>query len=196
MRHYTYYRCAGYNQGNHPRVRVTEEELDQQMLALFDKMRIHDAELREWIAKIIRLKTQEGQQDTRGKIDELNRQVSLIRRQQEQLLNLRLLEEVEGDTFSKKTMELRDRQADLKLQIEGCDRGRHENADLAIKAFELSQNLREKWLTADYAAKRTILQIICLNFSLDGATLVPTMRKPFDMLAEGLISAENRGDWI
>ena len=196
VRHYTYYRCAGYNQGDHPRVRVTEEELDQQMLALFDKMRIHDSELREWIAKMIRLKTQEGQQDSRTRIDELNRQLALVRRQQEQLVNLRLLEEIDGGTFTKKSHELRDRTSELRLTLEAMDRGREENGELAVKAFELSQNLREKWLTADYAAKRTILQILCLNFSLQGATLVPTMRKPFDMLAEGLISADNRGDRI
>ena len=149
-----------YNQGDHPRVRVTEEELDQQMLALFDKMRIHDSELREWIAKMIRLKTQEGQQDSRTRIDELNRQLALVRRQQEQLVNLRLLEEIDGGTFTKKSHELRDRTSELRLTLEAMDRGREENGELAVKAFELSQNLREKWLTADYAAKRTILQIL------------------------------------
>jgi hypothetical protein len=65
-----------------------------------------------------------------------------------------------------------------------------------VKAFELSQTLRSKWVEADYAAKRRILEIICLNFSLDGVTLVPTMRKPFDMLAEGLDLKNSRGDRI
>ena len=65
-----------------------------------------------------------------------------------------------------------------------------------MKVFELSQDLRAKWLTADYAAKRRILEITCLNFSLDGVTLVPAMRKPFDMLAEGLDLKNSRGDWI
>jgi hypothetical protein len=53
--------------------------------------------------------------------------------------------------------------------------------------FELSQTLRQNWLTADYSEKRRILEIIWLNCRLDGATLVPTMRKPFDVLAEGLL---------
>ena len=30
---------------------------------------------------------------------------------------------------------------------------------------------------------------------LQAATLVPTMRKPFDVLAEGLLSKKTRGDW-
>ncbi len=58
----------------------------------------------------------------------------------------------------------------------------------------LSQGLEEKWFAADCAAKRQILDITCLNLTLDGTTLIPTMRKPFDVLAEGLISAKHRGD--
>ena len=33
-------------------------------------------------------------------------------------------------------------------------------------------------------------------WDIDGVSLVPTMRKPFDLLAEGLISKDSRGDWI
>ena len=75
-----------------------------------------------------------------------------------------------------------------------ADRGRHEIIDIAVKAFELSQALRSKWLTADYDAKRRILEIVCLNCTLDGATLVPEIRKPFDVLAEGLLSEKSRGN--
>jgi NAD(P)H-nitrite reductase large subunit len=35
-----------------------------------------------------------------------------------------------------------------------------ETAELAAKVFELSQTLRQQWLTADYAAKRRILEIV------------------------------------
>jgi site-specific DNA recombinase len=50
--------------------------------------------------------------------------------------------------------------------------------------------------TADYAAKRRILEIVFLNCRLDDVTLVPTMRKPFDVLAEGLVSNLSRSDRI
>jgi hypothetical protein len=55
-----------------------------------------------------------------------------------------------------------------------------------VKAFELSQVLRQEWVRADYAVKRRILEILCLNCRLDDISLVPTIRKPFDVLAEGL----------
>jgi hypothetical protein len=51
---------------------------------------------------------------------------------------------------------------------------------------ELSQTLRRQWITAHYAAKRRILEVLFLNCRLEDVTLVPTVRKPFDVLAEGL----------
>lgn len=60
-----------------------------------------------------------------------------------------------------------------------------------MKVFELSQTLRQQWLTADYAAKRRILEIVCLKCALLNGTLIPTIRKPFDVLAEGLVLKES-----
>jgi hypothetical protein len=41
---------------------------------------------------------------------------------------------------------------------------------------------------------RRILEIVFLNCTLEDLTLFPTIRKPFDVLAEGLVSKNSRGD--
>jgi len=79
-----------------------------------------------------------------------------------------MLEEISTDTFASKSRDLRDREAELKLEIDVADRSRHETINIAVKAFELLQSLRKKWFNADYAAKRRILEIIGLNWTLDG----------------------------
>ena len=61
----------------------------------------------------------------------------------------------------------------------------------AIKAFELSQDLRSKWFAADHAAKRRFLEAIYLSWTLDGVSRKDSMRKPFDLLAEGLVGKES-----
>ncbi len=48
------------------------------------------------------------------------------------------------------------------------------------------QDLRRKWVKADYPEKRWILDLVCLNLVLEGATLVISTRKPFNCLVEGL----------
>jgi site-specific DNA recombinase len=90
--------------------------------------------------------------------------------QQDRLLNLRLGDDVDQDTFARKHTELRDRLASIKLQLDVLDRSHDETAELAAKVFELSQTLQNTWVSADYATKRRILEIVCLNCRLDGAS--------------------------
>jgi len=191
---YIYYRCSRYNEPDHPRLRVNEADLERQVLALFERIRIKDQAVRDWFAQVLRAKNRSTMHDNKDRIAELNRQLTNLRDQEERLLNLRLLEEIDSSTYARKSMELRDRTAQLSLQIEACDRDRAEYGDLAEKVFELSQSLTEKWLNADVRAKRRLLEIVCLNFSLVDVTLVAEMRKPFDVLVEGLVSNNSRGD--
>jgi hypothetical protein len=86
------------------------------------------------------------------------------------------------------------RLAKLKLQLDALDRSHDEMTELASNVFELSQTLRQRWLTADYPTKRRIREIVFLDCRLDEAILVGTIRKPFDALAEGLSVSLNRDD--
>lgn len=71
------------------------------------------------------------------------------------------------NTIAKIQTELPHRESTLKLNMEASDQFHHESANLAVKAFELSQ-----WLSADHATRRRILEIICLNCKLVDASLV------------------------
>ena len=184
---YTYYRCTYYNAPEHPRTRVTEADLDRQILALFDKMRIEDEAVRDWFRAVLASQTKDAQADSRAQRAELLRQEALLVGQQDRLLNLRIDDQIDQETFARTQTELRDRVASIKLQLDVLDRSHDETADLAVKVFELSQTLRQQWVAADDAAKHRILDILFLNSRLDDATLVPTIRKPFDVLAEGLL---------
>lgn len=191
-RYYTYYRCTYYTKKDHPRIRVREADLEAQVMGVFDKMKVEDESIRDWFRLVLASQTRDAQADSRAQRVELTRQETLIVAQQDRLLNMRLAEEIDETTFARKHTEMRDRLASIKLQLDVLDRSHDETAELAAKVFELSQTLRSQWLTADYAAKRRILEIVFLNCSLDGVTLVPTMRKPFDVLAEGLLSENSR----
>ena len=65
-----------------------------------------------------------------------------------------------------------------------------------MKAFELSELVPERWVTADDDAKRRLLVIFCLNLKLDGVSLIPKWRKPFDVIAKGLVWKNSRDDRI
>ena len=190
---YIYYRCTTYKSKGHPQVRLTAAELDSQVMKVFEQ--IHQPEpVRDWFAQTLRLWAANQQTQTRQETDRIQRDLAMVRQQQDQLLNLRLLNEIDADTFARKGTELRDRVAKFTLELEAADRSRDEQADLAMKVFELSQALTERWLAADYAEKRQILELVFLNFRLNDVSLVYEMRKPFDALAKGLLVPSSRGD--
>ena len=101
---------------------------------------------------------------------------------------------VHQDALAKKHTELRDRLSSIRLQPDVLDRSDDKTAELAPKVFELSQTLQNTWVSADYATKRRILEIVCLNCTRDGVSLCPVTSKPFDVLIEGLQSQTSRGD--
>jgi len=195
-RHHVYYRCTYYTKKDHPRIRVREADIETQVMAVFDKMRVEDEKVRNWFRLVLASQTRDAQADSLAQRAELQRQETLIVGQQDRLLNMRLAEEIDETTFARKHTEMRDRLASIKLQLDVLDRSHDETAELAAKVFELSQTLRQQWLTADYPEKRRLLEIVFLNCRLDDVNLVPTMRKPLDILAEGLLSENSRGDWI
>ena len=181
--------------GEHPRHRVTERDLDEQVLAVFRAIRQPD-QVREWFKSALTKWCQAHRVGTLEHADLLQREISQLRQQQEKLLNLRLGDEIDAATFAAKSTQLRDQIATAALQIEVVERDRGEQAELAIKVFELSQALVDKWLTADFAEKRKLLDLVFSNFKLNDVTLCYDVRKPFDVLAKGLSVPSHRGDRI
>lgn len=193
---YVYYRCSMYKlHSNHPQHRLTEAQLDEQILAAFAAMK-QDQETADWFLEILLARTKDERRETQDQTKELQRQMTLLRGQEDELLNLRLMKEIDSDAFARKSTELRDRIATLAVQLEGVDTTRGQQAQEAIKIFELSQDLSNRWLRADYASKREILDIVFSNFRLDGLSLCYEMKKPFAWLAEELRVSSNRGDKI
>ena len=187
---YIYYRCARYTAAGHPRVRLRQEQIDQQIMALFQSLRVPEAKC-DWFRQTLIASTAHQQEQSRARCSELQRQLNDVRRQQERLLNLHLSGGIDEQTFGTKNTELRDRLGALTLALESADRGAAEKVDLILKVFELSQSLPQKWVNADYAEKRRILQMVCLNLVLSGTSLCISTRKPFNALVEGFKTNES-----
>lgn len=192
---YIYYRCTMYNlQAGHPRVRVTESQLDEQVLAVFRSIRQPEA-VQAWFVEALRAWSKRERAEASTESESALREITRVQEQQDRLLNLRLADEIDADTFARKSTELRDRMASAELRAEAANRGRDEQADLAVRLFELSQALVDKWVTAESIEKRKLLEIVFSNFVLNDATLCYEVSKPFDVLVEGLESSFTRGDW-
>jgi len=68
-RYYNYYCGTYYNVPGHPRVRVTEADLDKQVLAVFAKLRLEDEQVRDWFRLVLASQTRDTQADSRPKCE-------------------------------------------------------------------------------------------------------------------------------
>lgn len=109
---YVYYRCCHYNQGGHPRVRLRECDLDAQVLALFDRMRIDAEDIRDWVVQVLRARVQHVHREARARQEEIERDLKGVIKQQERLLELRLCDDIDQTTYSRQSVKLRDREAE------------------------------------------------------------------------------------
>jgi site-specific DNA recombinase len=57
---HVYYRCARYAKGDHPRIRVKEADIEAQVLAIFDKMKVEDESIRDWFRLVLASQTRDG----------------------------------------------------------------------------------------------------------------------------------------
>jgi site-specific DNA recombinase len=71
------------------------------VLAIFDKMRVEDEGVHDWFCMVLASQTRDVQADSRA---QLQRQESLIVAQQDRLLNLRLAQDIDQETFARKHM--------------------------------------------------------------------------------------------
>ena len=185
LRRYTYYHCARYNVGDHPRVRVKASVLDAQVLALFDEMHRRCEPIRSWLIAVHQARTKEANRSSEDKVTELKRQLSRVVSQQDELLELRIGGKIDDERFDAKQSELEGRQAHLQQQIRAVMSDQSKDAGRSAEAAQVFRLIMEKWPSGDFTTKRRILEIVFDGFTLVGETLVPLNRTPFELLIAG-----------
>ena len=79
---------------------MAETEFDKQVLAFFGQMRIEDDSLRTWVVDVLRAKSASAEKTSTTERDRLQRELTKVIQQKERLLQLRLLAEIETETFA------------------------------------------------------------------------------------------------
>lgn len=101
-----------------------------------------------------------------------------------------------SDEFFKQVFgDLQEQLDAVKRRLEDLPNSVDARFDLAAETIELSYQIDRLYLTANSSQKRKLLRTILSNCILNGATLTPIYRKPFDLIAKGVVSNNKLGDW-
>jgi outer membrane lipopolysaccharide assembly protein LptE/RlpB len=159
--------------------------MDHQILDLLSKLKIAAGPIRDWFTTVFQARTGSQREQARQRLSELQRQLNQVKGQKDQLIRLRVSGEIEAAAFTSMKTELQAREAGLVVQVQAAEQQRGEEANLVGRVIDLLQTIQSKWLDADIPEKRRTLDMLCCGFRLQDKKLVPTFRKPFDVLVGG-----------
>tara|TARA_R110002072_G_scaffold302737_2_gene488199 strand:- start:20021 stop:21541 length:1521 start_codon:yes stop_codon:yes gene_type:complete len=196
---YRFYRCADQTcEGSRPPFRQPERALEAHVRAFFSSMRFASEEMRSLFTDVLRRKTTAAQDAARQRIARLQKRLSEIQEGRRQTIRfgIKMGNSVrQGDLAAELDRADHDESAILS-QL--CAEGRTESdqGQTAIKAFELSQALEERWDRADLVSRRLILSLVSLNLVLRAGGLDIEPRPPFSLLLDGAVVGNGRSDRI
>ncbi len=197
VREHLYYRCANNHPGpEHPTVRWTAEELEQAIVADLATMRLPTPEVAAWFRTTLQDALVDLTDYRRRQATMLQKRRSELATMQDRLLNAYLAGTVDEAVYKAKTSELKSEDATTGESLAALGDVDPARGKTAMALFDFAQNAAEMWRGSNNAVRREILDLVCLNRTLTDLTLVAPKRKPFDVLAEGLILKNSRGDRI
>ena len=180
---YTYYRCTKYHLGDHPRIRLTEPELDEQVLALVQSMKVETPQLRAWFQMALKRRDTRRHSNSVQRVEELKRQLALTEQRLDEALNMRLSGDLDKAKFERKRGELEQQRQKLQTLIDSNHQTDSNESASVVHAADVFRLIGQRWPEADYPAKRRILETIFNGFVLTDRVLVPDNGTPLGQLS-------------
>lgn len=185
LKSYIYYRCSRYRTAGHPQVRLTEQELDQQLQEMFDSVGDLSDENRSLVQMVTRSILETRFEDEKTQVSESKRLLSLLETQRDKLLNLNLAGSVSDVEFAKKRTEFDEQERRLRLQMARQERIGLLVESLCSHAGHVFDVLSNEWLQMERRARQLALSALFGGFRLVGRKLVPENRTPLELFRAG-----------
>lgn len=196
VREHIYYRCANNHPGpDHPTVRWTSEDLEQAIVDDLAGMRF-EPQLADWFRSQLSDAISDLTAHRRRQATMLAKRKSELATMQDRLLNAFLAGTVEEAVYKAKSNELKAETVKAEESLAALGDVDPTRGEIALAIFDFTQNAAERWQGSNNAVRREVLDLVCLNRSLNDVSLVTTKRKPFDIFAERLDLKNSRGDRI
>jgi site-specific DNA recombinase len=115
----------------------------------------------------------------------LQRALTLVRTRQDKALAAKLDGEISADFWQRNQVEWHEEELMLSSQIENLKDGEIDDRIIDLRrTLELSQKAYSLYVTRKPQEQAELMKSILLNCTIDGASLYPTYRKPFDIIAQ------------
>jgi site-specific DNA recombinase len=178
---YVYYRCTG-SRGKCELPRFREEDIADKLGEPLKGLQVPP----EIVAQIVTA-LREDQKQSAGKLSaertRLESRLTAIRNRMDAAYVDKLDGKISEDFWQRKNSEWQVDELQVKMAIDGLASA--EIGDRAMdtqRLLELGNKAHLLYLAQSSAEKAKLLRMLCLNFSVDGASAMPAYRYPFDVI--------------
>jgi site-specific DNA recombinase len=177
---YTYYRCTGYK-GKCDLPRMTESELGQRLGEVLKNIHIPDDVLAQ-IENRLSEDHHSGESAKKAQRQRLEQRLAAVRKRTDQAYMDKLDGKIPEDFWQRKTAEWQLEEQQILMAMQGLEQASPDMLLTAKRTLELANKAYFLYLTQNPAEQGQLLKKVLLNCRVDGATLYPSYRKPFDMV--------------
>ncbi len=177
---YVYYRCTGYR-GKCATPRFTESEMAEKLGVVLKDIYIPDAILTR-LRESLSHDQDQWLENATAQRNNAEQRLSAVRRRMDQAYQDKLDGNIPQEFWERKMLEWTEEERHIqaaltRLEVPSADRILNANRilELANKAYSL-------YLTQNPTQQATLLRMVLLNCSVDGASVRPSYRKPFDLI--------------
>ncbi len=181
---YIYYHCtSARGKCNQPYVR--EEQLEELLSETLKAISITPAMTAD-IVEALRDYHAKERNYSKSEILRLNKRLEELRRRLDKAYEDRLDGVIDEAYWRDVSTKWRGEQDSITCQLQKLQSAERGSVDSALKILELAQKAYSLYITRTPHEKRQLLDSVLSNCSLDGLTVSPTYKKPFNYIAEGL----------
>ena len=189
---FIYYHCT-YSKGRHKEIGYIPEV---KMAELFEDSvkAVHLPQDRvDWIKDAFRNHNARGVNSAERGLKSLETELNRANQRLSRLYDAKFDGTIEPEDFEAKEKEYKEAIANFKSQIQKCERVNPNYFEDGARILELSNRLYPIYVKATFNDKARILKVLASNYTIrqeDNVTICPTYRKPFDLLAKGLLHSK------
>jgi len=181
--HYIFYHCTRSRFKECTQKSVTHEYLEETLANALEKIRL-PPELDEIFRQELKVGLKEEQNLRDVSLQNLNKQLGIVREKHDRLLELYITRDLNKDLFDKQNEKYELEKRDLEIQIEKYKQLDKKWFNTAVLYLELSSRAKELFQKANNERKNELLSFVFQNLVLKEKKVDITYKKPFDIMVK------------
>ncbi len=178
---YVYYRCS-HGRGKCALPYMREEKVSEQLGQLVKDIYVPE-QIAQGIVASLGADRQRSDNQRKERLADIQQRLSALRTRIDKLYDDKLDGQIDEEFWSRKQREYQAQERALEASAEGLGAPVNDENLLNLeRIFELANKAYSLYLTRNSADRGGLLKSILLNCTTDGVNLVPTYRKPFDVI--------------